>query len=362
MVDKKNKKTSKSKKRRSGYDSGLRNLLSMGIEEETDLENDNEDITDTLDDDTKTQETSETIPVQDQDVFVHEISLEDLIPAPRDWNFYRPLSEDKMRELIDSIEDHGLLHPIVVWEQENGKYMILSGHNRVAACRILYELHEDEKYLKILASIKGKDEITEDDAKQIIVDSNWVQRNLTHIEKAKSILTKYVYVQKNRDKYKGKGKTRDIVAKEYQLTGRRISEYIKLNNLIEPFLNMLNNNELTLKSAIKLASFDQEIQNYIFEKYSSKLNNKTINTLKNDMSKEEIDDVFTDDASYKIVEIQVPENYVEEFKEKAQLLLEEILNENKLIDLNSDEETEELNKEKNELDKKAENKDIDKVV
>ena len=41
--------------------------------------------------------------------------------------------------LADNISLCGLQHPIRVWQQENGRYMIVSGHRRRAALEMLVE-------------------------------------------------------------------------------------------------------------------------------------------------------------------------------------------------------------------------------
>ena len=64
---------------------------------------------------------------------LEEVPLDKLSPAPAAWNFYAPLPDDKLLELIESIRTSELLHPIVVWKQPDGDLMILSGHNRVRA-------------------------------------------------------------------------------------------------------------------------------------------------------------------------------------------------------------------------------------
>ena len=70
---------------------------------------------------------------------LEEVPLDKLSPAPADWNFYAPLPDDKLLELIESIRANDLLHPIVVWKQPDGALMILSGHNRVRAYTALLE-------------------------------------------------------------------------------------------------------------------------------------------------------------------------------------------------------------------------------
>jgi len=77
---------------------------------------------------------------------LEEVPLDKLSPAPADWNFYAPLPDDKLLELIESIRANDLLHPIVVWKQPDGALMILSGHNRVRAYTALLEKTGEDKY------------------------------------------------------------------------------------------------------------------------------------------------------------------------------------------------------------------------
>ncbi|WP_239253411.1 ParB/RepB/Spo0J family partition protein, partial [Citrobacter werkmanii] len=123
------------------------------------------------------------------DIFRIEIDLID--DAPDEWNFYKKLDDGKLAELIESILENGLLSPVIVWEQEEGRYMMLAGHNRLRAFRMIYERTQDTQYKKIHAYIKKKNEISEDEAKVIIIDTNFVQRQLSTIEKTKSIVYKY---------------------------------------------------------------------------------------------------------------------------------------------------------------------------
>ena len=129
-------------------------------------------------------------------VAVTMINIGDLHDAPEQWNFYRPLPEDKFCELIYSIVQNGLLHPIVVWEREDG-YMILAGHNRVRAYRALKEVAESTQYDEIPAIIKARNQIDENKAQEIIIDTNWVSRQLTAYEKTNSIIKKYVRIKKD---------------------------------------------------------------------------------------------------------------------------------------------------------------------
>ena len=187
---------------------------------------------------------------------ISSVSVDNLEEAPKQWNFYSKLPDDKFFELIESIEKNSLLHPIIVWERENS-YMILSGHNRARAYKKLLEITKDEKYRQIPAIIKKKDEISQDTAKEIIVDTNWIQRQLSTYEKTQSILQKYVRIKS--EKIKGQ-KTRELVAKNLGITGRMVQNYISLNKLNEKFFDLIDNKTINIKIAILISKLPQEVQ------------------------------------------------------------------------------------------------------
>ncbi|KDR95968.1 chromosome partitioning protein, ParB family [Peptoclostridium litorale DSM 5388] len=248
------------------------------------------------------------------DLNIHELSIDLLINAPSDWNFYKPLNDNKMEQLIMSIMENGLLNPIIVWETEEGlRYMVLSGHNRLEAHRKIYEQTGDSKYLKIPAFIKAKDEITKEQAQEIIIDTNWVQRELTAMEKAKSILKKYAIV--DRDISSRKKRKRDIICEDYGLKGRQVENYYKLNSLTEEFKGMLDESRITIKSGVKLALFDPEIQMWMFQNFRGMLDYKRISKLKSGMNKDDIEKIFEVEKEEEMVTMKVPKSLQNQIKE-----------------------------------------------
>lgn len=207
----------------------------------------------------------------------HNVNIEDLYVAPTDWNFYGDISAMKMNELMNSILEVGILHPIIVWErpnEENKKYMILSGHNRVKAYKFLYKNTGDSQYIKINAIIKRNNEITEDIAKQIIIDTNWVQRELTPIQKAKSIVRKYVYIKEYSNK---RVNVNEIIGKEYNLKKKQLINYKSLLNLIEEIQPYVDDGKISIKAGVKISKLTEETQKSIYDKYISKGLFKIIN-------------------------------------------------------------------------------------
>ena len=190
---------------------------------------------------------------------LEEVPLDKLSPAPADWNFYAPLPDDKLLELIESIRANDLLHPIVVWKQPDGALMILSGHNRVRAYTALLEKTGEDKYRRIPATVLT--DITTDEAHEIVVDSNYVQRVLTPSEKARSISQKYALAGRKKRSRNGVRKSKyEQIGEEYNLSARQIARYVRLGSLDGSLLKLLDGGKLPLTTALRLVDFPAESQ------------------------------------------------------------------------------------------------------
>lgn len=239
------------------------------------------------------------------------VLLDDLYPAPNDWNFYGELSPSKMKELIESILSVGILHPIVVWEHPNKetgkKYMILSGHNRFKAYTLLRENDNQKKYSRIDAIIKGSTEITDEMAKEIIIDTNWVQRELTPIQRAKSISKKYIQMKHKFNTQKVN--VNEIISKEYNLSERQIINYKILSNLLREIQNYVDDGSISIKAGVQIAKLSIEIQTFLFDNYISKNKCRLINSnyskFKNITTKEEFEELLKTDKDKPIGKIEI---------------------------------------------------------
>ncbi len=185
-----------------------------------------------------------------------------------------------MQELIESIISIGLQEPVIVWKKDDsGKYMILSGHNRVHAYKILCENQDSEKYSKIHAVIKDKN-LSEEEAKEIIVDTNWVQRQLTTIQKARSINFKYRKLKKDSLEKKLKFDINSVIADEYQITSRQLISYKSLGNLTETAQNAVDNAKLSIKAGVAISKLMPEDQDYIINNFDISILNKNYSKIK----------------------------------------------------------------------------------
>lgn len=233
------------------------------------------------------------------------IVLDDLIPASSDWNFYEEYTSDKMEELIESILEVGLLQPIVVWKQLNGKYMILAGHNRYKAYKILNDSGMyGKRYSRILATIKEYNELDSNMAQQIIIDTNWVSRELTATQRAKSIVRKYAILEQKGKETNTRFKINEILGESYGLGRTQIVAYKSLINLIPELQEKVDECVLGVRPGGKISKLSTDVQKYIYDEYlkdnsSAEMINKLSSKFSDSLTIPDID-VLVDDYNKKL--------------------------------------------------------------
>jgi len=82
--------------------------------------------------------------------------------------------DESLKELADSINENGLLEPLVVRKKENGRYEMLSGHRRKKALQLI-GISEIECKIK---------DLSDDEATIYMVDSNLYREKVFPSEKA----------------------------------------------------------------------------------------------------------------------------------------------------------------------------------
>ena len=247
---------------------------------------------------------------------LEDLPLDKLSPAPANWNFYAPLPDDKFIELIDSIQKNTLLHPIVVWKQPDGSLMILSGHNRVRAYTALLEQTGEDKYRRIPATVLT--EISADEAHEIVVDSNYVQRVLTPSEKARSISQKYALAGRKKRSKPGQRKSRyEEIGEAYHLSGRQVAKYVKLGSLQDCLLKLLDSGKLPLAAALRLTELPPESQHFLAEHCADLLASPRAAKLSADMTNEQMQEFLNAAPDTVRVSVAVPAALENDFRRMA---------------------------------------------
>lgn len=258
------------------------------------------------------------------------VDINALYSAPSEWNKYEPLSDDDLYEVAESISENGLMSPIILWKinkkeipELSGKrdmynyigeeYMILSGHNRVKIYHLFNKKSElGDKYSKIPAFIF--DELSEFQAKNIIIDNNYLNRDLTTKQKVESIMYKYDIYQKEKVR---KGAIAEFIADDLGVTPRMVYNYKKLSELNPSIKEKVYVGEIALTSALKLSAKSMDFQDWLCQNYLDKIDNKLLNKIKDTTKKSDIERwISTEPKKEKLVKLtmEIPPHLKEEVK------------------------------------------------
>ena len=90
-------------------------------------------------------------------------------------------SDEELAEMIESVREHGVLVPGIVWKHKEGGYEIIAGHTRKHVCELL-------GFETMPVFVK---EMDDDEASLVMVDSNIQRENIRPSEKAKAYKIKY---------------------------------------------------------------------------------------------------------------------------------------------------------------------------
>lgn len=250
---------------------------------------------------------------------VEQVPLEKLVPAPKEWNFFPPISDGKMLEMMLSIQENGLFNPVILWQQGKN-YMILSGHNRVDAFnRILLEYGDAKDFDKrefedIPAIIYGEHEIDELKAKEIIIDTNYIQRDEDK-RLLPIIIKNRIEITKNRKDRKGR--TVDLVAKELGLSKTKVYEDYTIGKQIIPELaELFFDEKITKKALLRFVWYNKGVQKYLYDKFKNNITTENAMQIKRNMSRDELSKIFSQKTEDKtvVVQVRIPESLKDEFR------------------------------------------------
>ena len=161
-----------------------------------------------------------------------------------------PINEEKIEQIADSIENVGVIEPIIVVEKL-GRYKILSGRHRYRACKKLGK--ED-----IPCYIKN---VSEDVARYILIATNTDRNN----EYAPTVYAKAYAEQLELIKKLGKKATVSAIAEQNGLSRKQIYRYVRLTYLIEDFQRWVDKDIIRMLSAVELSFLSEEKQNALYK-------------------------------------------------------------------------------------------------
>lgn len=167
---------------------------------------------------------------------------------------FRVATGEEMDQLKESIQEYGVLSPLLARPLPNGSYEIVSGHRRKAACEALGITR-----LPVLVR-----PMTDDEAVILLVDSNIQREHILPSEKAFAYKMKMEAI-----KHQGQSlanstcgqvghKSRDMLSKTE--SGRTVQRYIRLTYLIPSILQMVDEGRIAFNPAVEISYLNEEDQ------------------------------------------------------------------------------------------------------
>ena len=175
---------------------------------------------------------------------------------PFEGHPYKVLDNDEMNNLIESIQQKGVISPIVVRPLENTteEYEIISGHRRLRA--------SVKAGLETVPALIYA--VSRDEAAIMLVDSNLHREHILPSERAFAYKLKMEAM--SRQGYRSdltscqvgtKLRTDEIIAENSTDSARQIQRYIRLTNLIPELLDLVDEERIAFTPAVELSYLNE---------------------------------------------------------------------------------------------------------
>ena len=191
---------------------------------------------------------------------VQQIPIGELFPFKN--HPFKVLDDESMQRTVESVEQYGVLSPLIARPRPEGGYEIISGHRRQHAAQLAG--------LETLPVIVRN--MDNDAAVLLMVDSNLQRENILPSERA------FAYKMKL-EALKNQGARSDLtssqigtklradekVAQDSGESRNQIQRFIRLTNLIPELLDMVDEKKISFNPAVELSYLDESQQRDFLE-------------------------------------------------------------------------------------------------
>ena len=191
---------------------------------------------------------------------VQQIPIGDLFPFKN--HPFKVLDDESMQRTVESVEQYGVLSPLIARPRPEGGYEIISGHRRQHAAQLAG--------LETLPVIVRQ--MDDDAAVLLMVDSNLQRENILPSERAfaykmklealknqgaRSDLTSTQLVSKLR--------SNEQLGAENNQSRETVRRFIRLTNLVPELLDMVDEKKIAFNPAVELSYLDESQQRDFLE-------------------------------------------------------------------------------------------------
>ena len=191
---------------------------------------------------------------------VQQIPIAELHPFTN--HPFKVLDDESMQRTVESVEQYGVLSPLIARPRPEGGYEIISGHRRQHAAQLAG--------LDTLPVIVRQ--MDDNAAVLLMVDSNLQRENILPSERAFAYKMKLEALKKQgarsdltSSQIGTKLRADKKVALDSGESRSQIQRFIRLTNLIPELLDMVNEKKIAFNPAVELSYLDEAQQRDFFE-------------------------------------------------------------------------------------------------
>ena len=194
---------------------------------------------------------------------VQQIPIGELYPFKN--HPFKVLDDESMQRTVESVEQYGVLSPLIARPRPEGGYEIISGHRRQHAAQLAG--------LETLPVIVRN--MDDDAAVLLMVDSNLQRETILPSERAfaykmKLEAMKHQAGRPTQDNYSQVGNnfgtlSSEEMAEELGTSKNQIFRYIRLTNLVPELLDMVDEKKISFNPAVELSYLDTNQQRDFLE-------------------------------------------------------------------------------------------------
>ena len=176
---------------------------------------------------------------------------------------FKVRDDEDMIQLVESIKERGVITPATVRQKEDGRYDLISGHRRKRACELAgFEALRCEVV-----------DLDRDAATVLMVESNYQRSQILPSEKA------FAYKMRL-EAMKRQGQRSDLtlspVGTKFDRSSEAITEetgdsrnqihrYIRLTNLVQELLDLVDEGKIKMRPAVELSYLDEDSQRAVVD-------------------------------------------------------------------------------------------------
>ena len=176
---------------------------------------------------------------------------------------FKVRDDEDMIQLVESVKERGVVTPATVRQKEDGRYELISGHRRKRACELAgFEALRCEVV-----------DLDRDAATVLMVESNYQRSQILPSEKA------FAYKMRL-EAMKRQGQRSDLtlspVGTKFDRSSEAITEetgdsrnqihrYIRLTNLVQELLDLVDEGKIKMRPAVELSYLDEDSQRAVVD-------------------------------------------------------------------------------------------------